>query len=122
METKAFSTPALASLSSGMLLCEFGDMHEAAEYLMGHPIWTHEFASKPMWGLMKSKLLEQHPGLPTEEPPEGTDWQAWRDELVAKLGAELTITKGSEERPADPVTTARAMLGPDKPIVAITRE
>lgn len=91
METKAFSTAALASLSSGMLLCEFGDMHEAAEYLMGHPIWTHEFASKPMWDRMKSKLLEQHPGLPAAEPPEGTDWQAWRDEIVAKLGAELTI-------------------------------
>jgi hypothetical protein len=121
METKAFSTASLASISSGVLLCNFSDVHGAAEHLMGHPIWTHEFASKPLWELMKAKLLEQHPSLPTE-PPEGTDetnWQAWRDQLIAKLGAELTITKGEEERAADPITTARAMLGPDKPIIAI---
>jgi hypothetical protein len=23
----------------------FDDMHEAAEYLIGHPIWTHQFAN-----------------------------------------------------------------------------
>jgi len=122
METKSFSTPALASLSSGLLLCKFGDMHEAAEYLMGHPIWTHEFASKPFWDQMRSKLLEQHPKLPIDRP-EGTgeeNWREWLDQLVAELGAELTITKGEEVREADPITTARALIGPDKPIIAVT--
>lgn len=42
-ETRDFPTAVIASLSSGVLLCEFTDMHEAAEYLMGHPIWTHQF-------------------------------------------------------------------------------
>lgn len=118
METKAFSTAAVVSLSSGLLLCNFGEMHEAAEYLMGHPIWTHEFASKPMWDLMKSKLLEQHPGLPVESD-ESQPWQDFLAAACVKFGETLTLTKGDEVRAADPMTTARAMLGPDKPIIAI---
>jgi hypothetical protein len=121
VESKQFSIASIVSLTSGMLLCDFGDMHHLAEYVMGHPIWTHEFASKPMWDVMKSKLLEQHPTLPAAVP-EGTgesNWQRWRDSLVAQFGATLPIAKGEEERPADPMTTARAMLGPDKPIIGI---
>ena len=120
METKAFSTAALASLTSGLLLCKFGEMHEAAEYLMGHPIWSHEFASKPLWELMKAKLLEQHPGLPCDaDGVNGDNWQEFLAAACASLGETLTITKGEEVRAADPITTARAMLGPDKPIIAM---
>jgi hypothetical protein len=39
-ETRDFPTAVIASLSSGVLLCEFGAMQEAAEYLMGNPIWS----------------------------------------------------------------------------------
>lgn len=120
METKAFSTAAVVSLSSGLLLCEFGEMHEVAEYLMGHPIWTHEFASKPMWDLMKSKLLAQHPGLPVDA--DGADGEKWQDYLAAAcatFGETLTITKGEEVRAADPITTARNIIGKDKPIIGI---
>lgn len=119
METKTFSTAAVVSLTSGLLLCKFGEMHELAEYVMGHPIWTHEFASKPLWELMKSKLLEQHPDLPVEAD-ESQPWQDYLAAACAKFGETLTITKGEEVRAADPMTTARAMLGPDKPIIGIT--
>lgn len=120
METKAFSTAALASITTGRLFCAFSDMHEAIEYLMGHPVWTHELASEALFKLMSAKLREQHPGLPTEaDDCDGTNWEAWRDQLVAKLGPTLTITKGQEVRAADPITTARNILGPDKPIIAI---
>lgn len=122
METKAFSTASLASLTTGRLFCNFSDMHQAAEYLMGHPIWTHEFAVKAMWDLMKAKLLEQHPALPTEADCDETNWEAWRDQLVAKLGPTLTITKGEEVRGADPITTARNIIGKDKPIIAVATE
>lgn len=120
MTTKAFSTAALASLTSGVLLCKFGEMQAAAEYLMGHPIWTHELASKPLWDLMRSKLLEQHPALPSDPGDLGDDgWQNYLAALCAMFGETLTITKGEEIRAADPITTARAMLGPDKPIVVV---
>lgn len=119
MESKAFSTAALASITTGRLLCSFSDMHEAIEYLMGHPVWTHELASESLFKLMSMKLREQHPGLPVEADCDDTNWQELRDQLVAKLGPTLTITKGEEVRAADPLTTARAVFGPDKPIIAM---
>jgi hypothetical protein len=121
MEKKAFSVPAIVSLTTGRLLCDFSAMHEIAEWVMGHPIWTHEFASEAMWGLMKMKVREQHPDLPDEAPEwvERDTWEKWRDQLVAQFGATRELTKGDEERDADPITTARNIIGPDKPIIAI---
>ena len=48
-EARDFPTAVIASISSGVLLCNFSEMHEAAEYLMGHQIWTHHFANKELW-------------------------------------------------------------------------
>lgn len=48
METRDFPSAVIASISTGVLLCKFNEMHQAAEYLMGHPIWTHHFASPPI--------------------------------------------------------------------------
>ena len=89
-ETRDFPVAVIASLSSGTLLCKFGDMHEAAEYLMGHPIWTHHFASKPLWKEMQQTIAAQCPGMPTEEP-EGVDASNYLD-YVAKLEAEFGKT------------------------------
>lgn len=124
MTAKSFSVPAIVSLMSGRLLCNFSDMHEVAEHVMGHPIWTHEFASEALWALMKAKVSEQHPDLPSEAPEwvDKETWQRWRDQLVEQYGATRELAKGDEERAADPMTTARNILGPDKPIVAIGYE
>lgn len=80
--SKIFSTAAVVSLSSGMLLCNFSEVHEAAEHLMGHQIWTHQFASRALWDQMKARLLEQHPALPVTEP-EGVGRDNWQDYLAA---------------------------------------
>jgi hypothetical protein len=65
-ETREFPTAVIASLSSGVPLCDFGKMHEAAEFLMGHPIWTHHFASKDLWREMQQTILAQCPDMPTK--------------------------------------------------------
>lgn len=59
METRDFPTAVILSLMSGTLFCDFSAMHEAATYLMGHPIWTHHFADKELWSEMKRTVLEQ---------------------------------------------------------------
>jgi hypothetical protein len=64
-ETREFPVSVLASLSSGIALCEFSKIHEAAEFLMGHPIWIHHFASEELWTAIREKLFAQHPKLPT---------------------------------------------------------
>lgn len=124
MEKKAFSTTVLASLTTGVMLGPpFSEVHAAAEFVMGHPIWTHEFAYKALWELMRAKVLEQHPGLDVDASEVNRDnYKEFGAKLVADLGETLEITQGDEVRGADPITTARNMLGPDKEIIAVQVE
>jgi hypothetical protein len=104
MEAREFPTSVIASISSGVLLCEFDKMHEAAEYLMGHPIWTHHFASKDLWRSMQHKILEQCPGMPTELS--GVTAENCRkriSEIEADIGAVVTIRKGNGETAMHPL-------------------
>jgi hypothetical protein len=121
METKSFTVPVLVSLVSGkMLTTSFSALHECAEFVMGHPVWTHEFASKPLWELMRSKVLEQHPDLDVDcESVTKENWLAFTNELIGRLGHEREIVKGEEERAADPITSLRAIVGDDKPIIVV---
>jgi hypothetical protein len=94
-ETREFPTAVIASLSTGVLLCKFGDMHEAAEYLMGHPIWTHHFADHALTSEMKRTIAEQCPGMPTEI--EGVTKDNYLTKLVAieaEIGKTVRIRKG----------------------------
>ena len=94
-ETRDFSTAVIASISTGILMCKFDDMHEAAEFLMGHPIWTHHFADKTLCGEMRKMIAEQCPGMPMRGDLEGGD--TWREQLAkveADLGATVKIRKG----------------------------
>ena len=36
------------SAYTGVLICDFGDMHEDVERRMKRPVWTHEFANEEM--------------------------------------------------------------------------
>jgi hypothetical protein len=79
-------------------------MHEAAEYLMGHPIWTHHFASKDLWKAMQRTILEQCPGMPTELA--GVTADNFRDrlaEIEAELGVAAVIRKGGGETAMHPL-------------------
>ena len=104
METKEFPTAVIASISSGILLCKFDDMHEAAEYLMGHPIWTHHFANKDLWKSMQAKVLEQCPGMPGDDCGINSDNYTQRlSELEAGIGAVCVIRKGGGETAMSPL-------------------
>ena len=120
-ETRDFPTAVIASISSGVLLCEkFSDMQEAAEFLMGHPIWTHHFASKELWSEMQRTVLEQCPGMPTG----GITKDNWREEatrLAQELGPTVKIRKGGgltamlpTDGIPDPLKDKTIMIGIDK--------
>lgn len=95
METRDFPTAVIASISTGVLLCKFDELHQAAEYLMGHPIWTHHFGSKDLWQEMQRTVLEQCPGMPIDaEGIDGTNWPEFKAKLEADLGASVKIRKG----------------------------
>lgn len=97
-ETRDFPTAAIASLSTGFLLCDFAIMHEAAEYLMGHPIWTHHFASEQLNQDIRRAIAEQCPGMWTREQGEGItreNWREYRAKLESEFGPTVHIRKGS---------------------------
>jgi len=117
-ETREFSTAALASLSSGFTLCNFGDIHQAAEFLMGHPIWTHHFASKDLWYRMSESLRSQHPQLPTDADLEDVTKENYRErlaELEGRLGKVLTIKRGDGSTAKHPLDGIPA----DKHVITI---
>jgi len=94
-ETRDFPVAVVASLCSGVLLCEFGKMHEAAEFLMGHPIWTHHFANKDLWQKMQRSILAQCPGMPTDLPDITKDnYQEKAKELEAEFGPVVRLRHG----------------------------
>jgi hypothetical protein len=47
---------AIIGLYTGISCGGFGDIHELAEKLMGHPIWTHQFADKEFVNTLKEKV------------------------------------------------------------------
>lgn len=103
-ETREFLTEVVASLSSGVLLCDFSAMHECAEFLMGHPIWTHHFANKELWQAMQRAILAQCPSMPTEM--EGVNKDNCRErvaELIGKLGASQCLRKGDGSTAMSPL-------------------
>lgn len=95
-ETREFPTVAIASISTGVLLCKFDQMHEAAEYLMGHSIWTHHFASKELNEDMRKTILAQLPDMPTElSGVTRNNYQEHVAALEAKHGKTVVIRKGN---------------------------
>lgn len=96
IETRDFSTAAIATLSTGIMLCEFSEMHAAAEYLMGHPIWTHHFASKELWHKMQCAIVDQCPGMPTELPDTTkSNYLTKLAEIERDIGKTVRIRKGN---------------------------
>ena len=83
-------------------------MHEAAEHILGHPVWTHEFADKAVWAKLREAIREHHPRLPFGTPD---SWQATRDDVLARFPDPLVMPKGHAERKEDPITSAKRIMG-----------
>lgn len=93
---REFKTSAIASISSGILLCQFSEMHKAAEFLMGHSICTHHFANKELWEDMQKTVLAQHPDMPTSM--EGVTRENVNEHIARleeRFGPKVAITQGS---------------------------
>jgi len=115
-ESKLFPVGAAASLTSGYLLSEFGQMAELSEWLMGYPIWTHQYPR--LAGELRAAALAQHPGLPTRETI-GTvtidNWTTIVAGLESRLGASLLFAKGSGAVPQrEPLAELVDLVGADR--------
>lgn len=96
-EVREFSTGVIVTLATGIMLCEdFSKVHEAAEFLMGHPIWTHHFANRELQQEMAATIFEQCPGVPRELNDVSADnWRAVLDKIIDEIGPIQRIRKGS---------------------------
>lgn len=46
----------VVSAYTGVLMCDFSDLHEYIEKIMGRPVLTHELAEKTIWEEIKEKV------------------------------------------------------------------
>jgi hypothetical protein len=50
---------AVTAAYTGYLVGEFDEMHKYIEEVMGHPVWTHEMASKEIMGEVREAAKEE---------------------------------------------------------------
>ncbi len=106
METKSFKTTAVVGLTSGILFGDFSELHEVAEWVAGHPIWTHEFADRKLNDRLREKVFAQHPALKdfhAQGSKGGCDVDLEIEEMERLFGKTLEIARGEEVRTEDPV-------------------
>jgi hypothetical protein len=126
---KSFPSSAVLGAVTGKCLGNFAEIHEVSEWIVGHSIWTHEFAERKLWERIRDAVALQF----------GKDKvESWcsrakevRDEKTARLylewaeteggaGKSMEVKKGTESRDEDPLESAKRIVG-DKPIVAVVR-
>jgi hypothetical protein len=62
-KVKNFGKHVVMSIASGRLLCDFGDMHEAIEFLAQEPVFTHQLASSKFADWLSEAVYAQYPDL-----------------------------------------------------------
>ena len=120
-ETRDFPTAVVVSAYTGTLLCLFSDLHECAEFALGHPVWTHEMASPAHRADLRAALVAQHPALAAVnlDGVNVDNWVEYANRARAGFGDTLTLTKGVSVRAKSPIETAAEMVGADR-VVAVT--
>ena len=120
--TKTFPANVIAGLYTGISLGPFEDIHEAAEHLMGHPIWTHEFAVKGLWEAMRKKLEALFPTITKcdelVKDVSKENWESKRDAITATWPEGFTFEAGTEERTEDPISSLQR-IAPGKEVIVV---
>lgn len=118
---KTFSTAAVLTLIEGALYCDFGEVHELAEFVAGHSIWTHEFADKALIARIKEAIFSQHPALREFSKHIGETWQQALARAEERWGKEIEIVKGDAERTENPLESLER-IAPGKSAVVIVED
>lgn len=117
-QDKLFDPAALASITTGILLVEsFSKMAEAAEWLLGHPIWTHEYPA--LSDKLRAAVLTQFPDMPANKEEARVDWRKLAEDVRVRYGAHVSVKRGNSQREADPITTLLNAIGPDNDIIVV---
>lgn len=96
-EKREFPAEVVLSVTSGVLLCKsFSDVHECVEFLLGRPVWTHEFADPSLLEKSSCRVFSKHPFLEGFDPT-GITAENCVERTAAFLGNRKTLelTKGA---------------------------
>ncbi len=119
---RTFPTATVLSLAAGHRfgVGSFSDIHAAAEFVMGHSIWTHEFAERVLWDSLRAAVLSQYPVLGDLHKEDVTPDTAAnvREHWEARLGSSLTLKRGDYERAESPLDSL-ARIAPNTPVIAV---
>jgi hypothetical protein len=117
MSAKDFPIEVVLSLTTGRLLCNFGDLQDLIEHVAGHSVWTHELIN-PRYPEL---ALAQHPQLANAEKyagPESDNMDqvmGYIKEYIVRarnqFGATLSIVQGNEIRTKSPLDTLQEIDG-----------
>jgi hypothetical protein len=119
-ETKSFPIEVAVGTATGICLGSFSDIHECAEWVAGHSIWTHEFAERSLTEKLHSLISWQHPHIgelklsamrPEDVPMVVAD-------LRSTFGETVELAKGGEERTESPIESAKR-VAPHAEIIPI---
>jgi hypothetical protein len=105
--TKTFPTLVVVSAATGIVMAEgmkISEIHECSEFLLGHPVWTHEFADPATRAALGVAALSQFPGLPAKQECKA-DYKAAAARALDEFGPSLMLIKGRHQREAHPFQT-----------------
>lgn len=109
IESRTFDVGVIGTITTGLMMTpSFNDLHGAIEFIMGHPVWTHEFSTAVPRCV---ELIKEHyPKIPTEEP---ADYRECLAQLARDYPDGITLPKGQEKRTKGPVATLKTLLMKD---------
>jgi hypothetical protein len=117
--TKTVSLGALLSMSTGVLLAKFTDLHAAIECLAGGPVWTHQLPDAV--DALRPELIRQHPWLDDITVPgdlaDEAACAAFLAPLAARYGDEHPLAAAPSGWSSDPVADLVSKMGGDLPVV-----
>lgn len=115
-----FGIGVVLSVTTGRLLCDFADLHEFIEFMVGGPVFTHQLVKASDY--IKPFILAAHPQLESVDASavNEANWQAWLDQQIAALGPTLSLSLVGTDQFSDPIGDAIDMFGKDR--VAVVRQ
>lgn len=111
-----FSTGAILSAATGVLLCEFGDLCEILNFLTGDELFTHQLPRASLE--CKPHLLRQCPWILEVKTSDISkeNWQERLNDAIARFGSHHTLVPlpAEQRHHVDPLQEAVELMGGDQ--------
>lgn len=92
MADKEYPTEVIATIYSGFLMCDFGDMKEVAGRLARFPVWTHSLPA--VRDLLRPKIAESCPAIAAFDFSRVNPTTVWaeRERLLDVCGEKVSLS------------------------------